>query len=444
MTDSLAALEQISYLILLRTLELRSVHSDESAVARAFAASPSLRWRTLRTLPGGEMLRLFDLELVRFLVSAVESDRFAQAMRGATLGLREPGLVRNCVEAVDRLEIGDTGEDSAEIYDALLSRLLASTGEAQLSTPRPLVEAMVDLADPEADQVICDPAAGTASLLIEANRRVGDQADGLVGYDLNASMVRLGLINMLLHGIPDPEMVCEDTLSRGFEWPAADVVISHPPFGGGLDHRDLSPDLELSTSRADVLFLELCRRLLRSRGRAVVLVPEGVLFAGSQAQTEVRRRWLTRGRIDAVISLPPEILGRQANVKTALLLLAARGGTERVWFGQLDGEPASLMTGVDSLPADLLPHLAEAVRWRLGDDRATPPTALALGRTMWDASIDEIGENGWSLAPATYRRGKDLPSEDEDPLKVLDDVEGLEVRIRDELAGVRASLESPR
>ncbi|HKO39024.1 MAG TPA: N-6 DNA methylase [Solirubrobacterales bacterium] len=434
-TDSLTVIEQISFLILLRTLDLRTVDSLRDSATKAFAAYPKLHWERLKERPGDHLLELLQKELIPFLSVAVNSPAFDAAMVNASVDLPRADMVRDCIAAIDRIDDLEGRETAAELYDALLDQLLLSAGNAQLRTPRPLVEAMVELADPTADQVICDPAAGTGAFLIEANRRLQGECNGLLGYDLNPSMVRLGFINMLIHGVSDPEMSYMDTLSRAFQWPAVDVVVSHPPFGGDLDRRDLSPDLRLESARTeksarpDVLFLELSRNLLRPRGRAVILVPEGVLFARSQTQIEVRRRWLRQGRVEAVISLPPRALGRQANVKTAILLLAASGRTEQVWFGELEGDPA-----------EQLRDLPSAVRWRIGRESSPPPAALALGQQMWCASIDEIVKEGWSLSPSSHRRFDGSAAETDDPHTLLDEVEGLEGRIREEIASARENL----
>ncbi len=428
-TDSLTVIEQISYLLLLRTLALGTVSPLQTSAAKAFAVYPDLHWPQLKKLPDPRILEVLRSELIPFLLTAVNSRFFDAAMIDASVEFPRADMARDCIDVIDRIDSLPDGEATADLYEILLDQLLLSAGNGQLRTPRPLVEAMVELADPAADQVICDPAAGTGAFLIEANRRLQGKCDGLLGYDLDPSMVRLGFINMLIHGIPAPEISYMDTLSRTFQWPTVDIVISHPPFGGNLDRRELNPELELESSRTDVLFLELSRRLLGLKGRAVMLVPEGVLFDRSQAQVEVRRRWLTQGRVEAVVSLPPQALGRQANVKAAILFLAASGRTDQVWFSEIEGDPT---TG--------LRDLASAVRWRLGLEPSPPRPALALGRKMWSASIDEIGEEGWSLSPSSYRGFEGSAAEAEDPLALLDEVENLESKIRQEIVGARENL----
>jgi type I restriction enzyme M protein len=442
-TDPPTAIEQVSYLILLRTLDLRRASSLSRSVDRAFREYPGMSWDRVQRLPGEKALGLLRSRLIPFLVEAVESRSFTEGMAGASLALPNARLLRSCIEVVDQLDLGEAGERAAQVYAELLDQLLLE-GElsVQMRTSQSLVEAMVELVDPQPHQIICDPAAGAGALLIEVHRRLQESSGPLLGYDLNASMVRLALINMVMHGIRNPLVVCTDTLSRVFEWPTVDAVITHPPFGGSLDRRDVHPGLELDTSRTDVLFLELCRRLLRSRGRAAIVVSEGVLFGRSRAHVEARRRWLIQGEVQAVISLPPRLFDPTSTVRTAILLLAVSGRTEQVLFGQLEAGREQPAGPIAAEPDAELRHLAGAVRWRLGANTQPSPEARALGQRMWTVPVAEIGKQGWALAPSTYRQMEDLPLEDEDPLELLDQVKTLEIAVQQEIDSARAILEN--
>lgn len=442
-TDPLTAIEQISYLLLLRTLDLRATRSPGGTAALAFADRRMLRWERLQSLPADAALELLERELIPLLTMAVSSNDFTRAMRGASLALPKGRLVEDCFAFVDGLGLTREDQDPGAVYDVFLDGLLLLGGlSGQVRTPPELVAAMVDLAAPEPGEIVCDPAAGTGALLAAVQSRLGSEAGDLLGYDVNASIVRLGLINLVMHGATEPKLAAVDALSRAFRWPAVDVVVSHPPFGGTLDRRDVHPGLELDSNRADVLFLELCRRMLRPRGRAVVLVPEGVLFGRSRAIVEGRRRWLTQCRVEAVVSLPPWVLQPTTNVKTAILLLSADGRTERVWFGEIDGKrqrPAE----PDQASAELR-HLAAAVKSRLGDDRGLTPAAQALADGMRSVSLEKIGESGWSLSPSSYGDLEAEPPKDEDPVELLERADALERQIQHEIAAAMALLENRR
>jgi|GEM_PF-3339298 len=427
-TDPIVAIEQIGYLILLRTLDLRAARSPDGTASEAFSRHPLLVWSRLRGMSDKAALAQLEKDLIPFLVAAAGSESFARALADSSFRPPQPKLARDCMAAIEDLDLPNNRQAAGEVFDELLDQLLLAGGRSgQVRTPPYLAEAMVDIVEPEPHQVVCDPAVGTGTFLVEASRQLEGGPGGLLGFDVAPDLVRIALINLLMHEAPNPRITCADTLSRGFKWPTVDVVVTNPPFAGNLDRREVHPGLELDTSRSDVLFLELCRRLLRPRGKAVLLVPEGVLFGRQRAYVEARRRWLTQGKVEAAVSLAPQVLGSNTTVQTAILVLRASGRTERVWFGRAQ-------------PADL-GRLAAALRWRFGRDPRPSPPARELGEHLWSATLDEIGESGWSLAPSTYSPREVTFPEDEEPLELLRQAQALAVGIEEELASAESLLE---
>lgn len=441
--NPLTAIEQISYVIFLKRLDELDRRSRGKRKRSIFASHPDLKWDSLKKRPDGEKLRLLEGELIPFLAEAAAGPEFRRAMRDAAFAIPKASLVGECMEAIDELGLGSGDLDfQGDIYEELLRQLQLSGRNGQFRTPRHVISAIVDLVKPKQKDLICDPAAGTAGFLVEAHKRLQDPPDeNFLAYDFDPSMVRLGIMNMVLHGIEEPRMLYTDALSASFDWPEADLVLANPPFTGSLDREDKHPDLDLPTNRTELLFLELCRCMLRPSGRAAIIVPEGVLFGRSRAHVEVRRRWLRQG-VRAIVSLPPGVFRPYTNVKTAILLGAGSGGTEEVWFRPIASDGFSLDDRRDPLPGDNdLAHMAEAVRSRLGGRLPRKKAPRALAESMWSASIEEIETQEWSLAPASYQQLDDFGASEADPFQLLDEIGELEGEFRRELAAARDILE---
>jgi type I restriction enzyme M protein len=443
--NPLTAIEQISYFIFLKRLDDLERQARGKRKGKIFASHPSLRWDSLKKQPDQEKLRLLETELIPLLTEAGVGPDFQRAMRDATFAIPKASLVGDSMKAIDELGLGSHDLDlQGDIYEELLRQLQLSGKNGQFRTPRHVIKAIVDLVGPKDKQVICDPAAGTAGFLVEAHSRVKDPRDeDFLAYDFDPSMVRLGIMNMVLHGIEKPHMRYTDALSASFDWPEVDLVLANPPFTGNLDREDKNPDLDLSTNRTELLFLELCRRMVRPGGQAAIIVPEGILFGRSKAHVEARRRWLRQG-VRAIISLPSGVFRPYTNVKTAILFGAGEGGTEQVWFCPITTDGFTLDDRRDPLAGDNdLAHMAEAIKSRLRGKLPRKKAARALAESMWSASIEEIASREWSLAPATYQRLDAFEVSQTDPLELLRQIGELDGAFRRELDEVKAILEDP-
>lgn len=441
--NPLTAIEQISYFIFLKRLDQLERKARGKRKQTIFAAHRDLRWDSLKARPNREKLRILERELIPFLAEAAAGSEFRRAMRDAVFAIPKASLVSDCMEAIDELGLGSRDLDfQGDIYEELLRQLQLSGRNGQFRTPRHVIRAVVDLLELEEGQVVCDPAAGTAGFLVEAYKRLREPRDeNFLAYDFDASMVRLGSMNMVLHGIEEPRMRYTDALSASFDWPKVDIVLANPPFTGSLDREDKNPDLDLPTNRTELLFLELCRRMLRTSGQSAIIVPEGVLFGRSKAHVEVRRRWLRQG-VRAIISLPPGVFRPYTNVKTAILLGAGSGGTEKVWFCPIASDGFTLDDRRAPLPeGNELEHMAEAVKSRLTGRWPRRKAVRALAESMWSASIEEIEAQGWSLAPATYQQLDEIRANEEDPVQLLDQIAELEGEFRTQLNLARETLE---
>lgn len=444
--DPVIAIEQISYFILLRRLDLtqeRLLDGREPA-ASIFKANPRLRWSTLETLPDGEMIAVLEEDLIP-LLGRTSGPAFERAMAGGRLALKDPSLVRACMAAVDYFHLGARDvTHQGEIYEALLEQLQLSGRHGQLRSPASVSRTMVELVEPQPGQTVCDPAAGTGGLLVEAARQIrarggNPRGEDLRGYDINDGMVRLGAFDLLFHGIDKPAIEQADTLAKDFEQAKYDIVITNPPFGETLSHSGVHQDLSAAGRRTELLFLELCRQLLRQDGKAAVLVPQAVLFGKSSDFISVRQNWLEGGCVHAIVSLPAGILEPYTSVRTAIVFASARGPTKRVWFCQVPDEPerSSDAGVIDSE----LSGVAAAVRSKLEDRVPDEAAAAALAKDMWSASIEQIENRNWNLLPSLYRPAEALDQDRPEPLEILHRVEIGQAEIGQRLTEARRLLE---
>jgi type I restriction enzyme M protein len=437
-TSPVTAIEQFSLLLLARRLDLENADRFDD---RLFATFPRMSWRSIRSGPVDTVYKSLHRELIPFLEYALQSRHFDEAMKGAMFSVPNPALLSEFISAIDSLEFeSHETEFAGEVFEALLRQLQVSGREAQVVTPPQLARAMVELLDPRSGELVCDPVVGTGGFLVEAFKTVSGKSGArpwggdFVGFDYDPSMVRLAVMNLVLHGVEQPTVSYQNTLAPSFGLGEADVVVANPPFGSRLDAADLSIELGLKTNRGDVLFLELCRRLLTPRGRAAVVVPEGVLFSESGVHTEVRRRWLTKARVDAVISLPPSIFRPHTSVNTSILFATAGEPTGSVLFCPLDATDRG--AGLEELGL-----LARAIRMRLGRQLSVDDPARGLAERFKSVSIDAIRNHDWKLAPAVFDDAAQPEVAEHDPLRLLSTIEGLESQLHGHLVGARQLLE---
>jgi type I restriction enzyme M protein len=375
--NPLTAIEQITYLIFLKRLEdqdneraAQSQGTDYTVSSLYDEKTDQYRWSRLFYMPGDEALRFIQgpvMDWLKHLPGAEEQ------MQDAVFVLPNANLLRGAMDAVNTLFISGRNQDTlGDIFEYLLSEIATAGKNGQFRTPRHIIRAMCELTNPQLGERICDPACGTAGFLVNAYQHIlqqntsrdilefeadgtslnligdrlsPDQHDALrqnhfFGFDFDRTMVRLGWMNMVLHGLENAQVRYGDTLGSKFNEQVRsdsvghfDVILANPPFTGSLDKSDVGESLRpLGTNKTELLFLELILQLLRPGGRAAVIVPEGVLFGSTTAHRAIRERLLTENQLDAVVSLPSGVFQPYTGVKTSILLFTKGGSTERVWF----------------------------------------------------------------------------------------------------------------
>jgi len=413
----------------------------------------SLRWSEFKRMPAEAMLQHLSSRVFPFLKDLGDDDsHFAQHMRNAVFTIPKPSLLVEAVKTVDEIfalietEARDKGQlfqdIQGDVYEYLLSEIATSGKNGQFRTPRHIIKLMLELAAPEFGHRIADPACGTGGFLLGAYhylitqlaRRSGTPLpppdedgfvrsglaaaltaerqqilqDSLYGYDIDATMVRLGLMNLMMHGLDSPHIDYRDTLSNAFNEDAAyHCVLANPPFKGSLDKADINDALQLPTTKTELLFVETICRMLRRGGTACVIVPQGVLFATGHAFKQLRRDLIERCELKAVITLPSGVFKPYAGVSTAILLFTKVYGTtdkvpkpatEHVWFYEVESDGYSLDDKRAKLPhyGDLQ-DVVEKFRART----TKPATAAAPATANPNEADTRAGENETTPLPNT-------------------------------------------
>ena len=304
-----------------------------------------------------------------------------------------PSLLIEACKAIDGLEISAQNQDvQGDLYEYLLSKLNTAGTNGQFRTPRHVIRMMVKMLDPKPGERVCDPAAGTCGFLVNAWQHLLEshtdprdlsfdeegwphgltgskltrdeydfaQTDGFTGFDNDSgmTMLRIGSMNLMLHGLNSPRFRYADTLSKNFnEERGYDVVLANPPFKGAIDSADVNPSLPTKCKKTEILFLHLFLRLLENGGRAAVIVPDGVLFGSSNAHVDVRKKLIEEHRLDGVVSMPSGVFRPYAGVSTAVLLFTKGAATERIWFYDMEHDGFSLDDKRQRVPENDIPDL---------------------------------------------------------------------------------------
>ena len=358
----------------------------------------SLRWSEFKRMQAEEMLQHVQGKVFPFLkdMNGAESN-FTHHMKNAVFIIPKPALLVEAVKTIDEIfEIMDRDADSfqdiqGDVYEMLLSEIASAGKNGQFRTPRHIIKLMADLVRPQLGHRIADPACGSGGFLLGAYQYIVTQLaiesakrnkltlnleadeDGFVrtskasnfddkakailqaslfGYDIDATMVRLGLMNLMMHGIDEPNIDYKDTLSKSYlEEAEYDIVMANPPFTGSIDKGDINENLQLSTTKTELLFVENIYRLLKKGGTACVIVPQGVLFGSGKAFKQLRQTLVERCDLKAVITMPSGVFKPYAGVSTAILLFTKVWGakdkvtqpaTENVWFYEMQADGYSL------------------------------------------------------------------------------------------------------
>lgn len=487
-SNPLEVIEQITYLLFLRRLddmqareENRARTTKEPVKVRIFPKGKDekgrpyedYRWSKFKHFEPGDMHKLVGDHIFPWLralgangknTKTAEDSTYAHHMSSARFTIPTPALLDKVVQMLDEVRMEDR-DTKGDVYEYMLAKIASAGQNGQFRTPRHIIRLMVELTAPQPLDVICDPACGTAGFLVAAGEYLRERHPKLLhdkklrehfhhhmfhGFDFDNTMLRIGSMNMLLHGVENPDIRYRDSLAQDHagEEEKYTLVLANPPFAGSLDYESTAKDLQqiVKTKKTELLFLALFLRLLKPGGRAAVIVPDGVLFGSSTAHKALRRILVEDQKLDAVVKLPGGVFKPYAGVSTAILVFTKTnsGGTDYVWFYDVEADGWSLDDKRTALlPEDklgVLPRTAlnadehaknnlpdVLARWveRNGAERQRPRTAQSFCVPKAD-----IAAQGYDLSLNRYKEVVHEEIDHRPPKEILAELAKLEDEIQ--------------
>ena len=385
LTNPLDVIEQMTYLMFIRDLDdsdnvhmkesimlglpYKSIFEENVTIGDRKVPGNQLKWSVFHDFPAQKMYANMQENVFPFIknLHGDKESAYAKYMGDAIFKVPTPVMLDKIVTAMDeiyeKMEQLRSEDVRGDIYEYLLSKLATAGVNGQFRTPRHIIKMMVEMMDPKADDLICDPACGTSGFLLESSEylRKKKKAEVLFnaknkehymnhmfhGYDMDRTMLRIGAMNMMTHGVSNPNIEYRDSLSdQNEDKEKYSLILANPPFKGSLDYDIVSADLlkVCKTKKTELLFLTLFVRMLKTGGRCACIVPDGVLFGSSKAHKDIRKAIVEEQRLEAVISMPSGVFKPYAGVSTAILIFTktGHGGTDKVWFYDMKADGRSL------------------------------------------------------------------------------------------------------
>jgi type I restriction enzyme M protein len=490
-SNPLSVIEQITYLLFIKRLDdLHTLEENKAATLnlamerRIFPDGKDdqgrdwsdLRWSRFKNFEPRMMMDVVSDRVFPFLRQlGEEGSSFGQHMKDARLGFSNAGLLSKAVDLLDKIPMEDR-DTKGDLYEYMLGKIASAGTNGQFRTPRHIIQLMVEMTQPTPSDVICDPAAGTCGFLVVAGEYLRDNHPALFrnekarthfhnqmfhAFDFDPTMLRIGSMNMTLHGVDNPDVSYRDSLAQEHDRDAGrySLILANPPFAGSLDYEATAKDLQqiVKTKKTELLFLALFLRLLKIGGRAAVVVPDGVLFGSSKAHQELRKLLVESHKLEGVLKLPSGVFRPYAGVSTAVLFFTKTGvgGTDHVWFYDLQADGQSL----DDKRTELLPHeklgpkpqealsadeqaknnLPDALaRWfeRDGAERENPRTAQSF--CVPKADIAATGT--YDLSLNRYKQVEHAELTHESPAAIIEVLRALEDEISEGLTKLEVML----
>ena len=470
-SNPLSVIEQLTYLLFIKRLdELHTLKERKAARIGKPVEEPvfapgqdHLRWSRFKETAPETMFATVRDEVFPFIKGLgrngnggdgdPDDSTYTRHMKDALFMIPAPRVLANVVDQLDTIDMADT-DTKGDLYEYMLGKIASAGQNGQFRTPRHIIKLMVEMTAPTPKDRICDPACGTAGFLIAASEYLvrhhseaiyRDEAarrrynEGTFhGYDFDSTMLRIGSMNMLLHGVENPDIRYRDSLAQADDDEAEkySLILANPPFAGSLDYESTARDLQqiVKTKKTELLFMALFLRLLQTGGRAAVIVPDGVLFGSSKAHKALRRMLVEEQKLDAIISMPSGVFKPYAGVSTAIVLFTRTnsGGTDQVWFYDMRADGFSLDDKRSPQPdtSDLPDILA---RWQ---NRAAETERKRTDQSFLVPGAEIVG-NDYDLSINRYKEVAYEAVEHDSPRVILARL----ARLEEEIAAGRKELE---
>lgn len=490
LVNPLDVIEQITYLMFIHDLDdldnknkkesvmlgvpFKSIFSENVSIDGREISGERLKWSVFRDFPADEMYATMQDQVFPFIKN-LHGDRdsaYFKYMGDAIFKLPTPLLLSKVVDSLDDIfrlmdeikqkedskpEGGGSIDIRGDTYEYLLSKISQSGLNGQFRTPRHIISMMVELVSPGPEEVICDPACGTSGFLITAGEYIKKKYKSEVlfdkekrehymngmfhGYDTDRTMLRIGAMNMMTHGVDNPFIEYRDSLSdQNPDQGKYTLILANPPFKGSLDYDIVSADLlkVCKTKKTELLFLALFLRMLKVGGRCACIVPDGVLFGSSNAHKSIRKEIIENNKLEAVISMPSGVFKPYAGVSTAVLIFTktGHGGTDNVWFYDMKADGLSLDDKRTPVNENDIPDIIK----RFSDLKNE------ADRKRTDQSffvpLKEIAENDYDLSINKYKEVEYIPVEYPPTEEILAEINKIESEVQKELKELEKLLKA--
>ena len=474
--NPLDVIEQITYLMFIRDLDdgdnmrakesamlglpYKSIFADEIEIGDRKVEGNQLKWSVFRDFPAARMYSVMQEWVFPFIknLHGDKNSAYSKYMDDAIFKLPTQLMLSKVVDSLDEIyklmNVSQAADVRGDVYEYLLAKIATAGVNGQFRTPRHIIRMMVELMDPKADDVIADPACGTSGFLVTAGEYLKENRKEEIffnrakkdhymnhmfhGYDMDRTMLRIGAMNMMTHGVENPFIEYRDSLSdQNPDKDKYSLILANPPFKGSLDADTVSADLlkVCKTKKTELLFIALFLRMLRVGGRCACIVPDGVLFGSSTAHKDIRRVLIEENRLEAVISMPSGVFKPYAGVSTGILIFTKtnHGGTDKVWFYDMQADGYSLDDKRSPVDANDIPDIIARFR----------NLAAEEGRERTEQSFlvpkEEIVGNDYDLSINKYKKTEYKPVEYPPTSEIMAELRRLECEIKtamDELEGM--------
>lgn len=464
MTNPLTVIEQITYLMFIKILDDNELRKEANAAAFDMEvvdpifddAHQNCRWSKFRHFEAEAMFKNMTDCVFPFIKNELHAGKdtaFARYMKDALFLVPTARVLVKVVDALDSLDLNNK-DIMGDVYEYLLSQIAQSGTNGQFRTPRHIIKMMVELMQPQMDDVICDPAMGSAGFICAAAQYVSEHyAMDLMktenkrhytttmfsGFDTDQTMLRIGAMNMMLHGVEAPNISWMDSLSEdNTHRDEYTLIMANPPFTGSLDKETISKDLLAiaPTKKTELLFLALFLKALKVGGRCASIVPDGVLFGSSKAHKTLRQELVEFNRLEAVISMPSGVFKPYAGVSTAILIFTktGHGGTDKVWFYDMAADGFSLDDKRSPIDQNDIPDIIE--RFHHLDQEETRERT----EKSFFVPKQEIVDNGYDLSINKYKKVEYQAVEYPPTSEILAELESLQKEIDEGLKALKEML----
>lgn len=479
LVNPLEVIEQITYLMFIHDLDdsdnmrekesamlglpYQSIFAEQVKIGEREIEGRQLKWSVFHDFPAQKMYSVIQ-EWVFPFIKGLHSDKnsaYSKYMDDAIFKLPTPLVLSKVVDSLDEIyalmaEVKDV-DIRGDVYEYLLSQIAQSGLNGQFRTPRHIIRMMVEMMEPTADDVICDPACGTSGFLVTAGEYLKEKRKDEIffdrqkrdhymnhmfyGYDMDRTMLRIGAMNMMTHGVESPFIEYRDSLSdQNPDKGRYSLILANPPFKGSLDADAVSADLlkVCKTKKTELLFLALFVRMLKIGGRCACIVPDGVLFGSSKAHKDIRKELIENQRLEAMISMPSGVFKPYAGVSTGILIFTKtdHGGTDDVWFYDMQADGFSLDDKRSPIHENDIPDIIERFHNRDKEkDRERTEKSFFVPK-------QEIIDNDYDLSINKYKKTEYVPIEYPPTEEIMNDILELNEKIAVELKELKAMLEN--